>query len=73
MIELRGKHNTAKVYTDNVDNSTIGQITSLLNQKSIEDIKIRIMSDCHALSNIGDTVEVVEIIKPIYNFKAGGE
>ena len=25
------------------------------------------------LDNIGDTVEVQKIIRPIYNFKAGGE
>lgn len=25
------------------------------------------------LENIGDTVEVEEIIRPIYNFKAGGD
>lgn len=29
MIELRGKHNIAKVYTDNVDSTTIGQVTTL--------------------------------------------
>ena len=32
MIELRGKYNNAKVFTDNVDGETIGQIISLLNQ-----------------------------------------
>ena len=25
------------------------------------------------VDNIGETVEVVQVIKPIYNFKAGGE
>lgn len=25
------------------------------------------------VNNIGDTVDIVQIIKPIYNFKAGGE
>lgn len=29
MLELRGKHNTAKVYTDNVDSATIGHVTAL--------------------------------------------
>lgn len=26
MLELKGKYNTAKVFTDNVDNETIGQV-----------------------------------------------
>ena len=25
------------------------------------------------INNIGDTVEIIEVIKPIYNFKAGEE
>ena len=29
MVELRGKHNTAKVFTDNIDSATIGQVTAL--------------------------------------------
>ena len=31
MIELNGKYNTCKVFTDNVDNVTIAQLISLLN------------------------------------------
>lgn len=26
MLELKGKYNTAKVFTDNVDNETISQV-----------------------------------------------
>ena len=48
MIELRGKYNTAKVFTDIIDSSTIGQITALLNQEFVQDAQIRIMPDCHA-------------------------
>ena len=47
MIELKGKHNICKVYTDNVDNATIGQLTALLNQDSVEGNQIRIMTDAH--------------------------
>ena len=32
MLELRGKYNTTKVFTDNVDNETISQVIELLNQ-----------------------------------------
>lgn len=48
MIELKGKYNTAKVYTDNIDNETISQIINLCNQDFVKDCKIRIMPDTHA-------------------------
>jgi tRNA-splicing ligase RtcB len=47
MIELQGKYNTAKVFTDNVEENTTSQIINLLNQDFTVDAKIRIMSDCH--------------------------
>ena len=46
------------IYTTSVNASTIDE--SPMAYKSIEDI----------LDNIGDTVEVNEIVKPVYNFKA---
>ena len=46
MLELNGKYNTAKVFTDNIDNETISQVIELLNQDYIKDAKIRIMPDC---------------------------
>lgn len=48
MIEIRGKYNTTKVFTDNVDSETISQITELMNQECIKDSRVRIMPDCHA-------------------------
>ena len=48
MIELKGKHNSCKVFTDNIDNVTIGQLAALLNQESIKGNHIRIMPDTHA-------------------------
>ena len=35
MIELKGKYNTCKIFTDDFDKSTVGQLTALLNQESI--------------------------------------
>lgn len=66
MIELQGKNNTAKVYTDNIDSETISQIITLLNQEFIKDSKIRIMSDCHAGSGcvIGTTMTITDKIVP---------
>ena len=48
MLELTGKHNTAKIFTDMIDSETISQIINLLNQEFIKDSQIRIMPDCHA-------------------------
>lgn len=48
MIKLEGKYNSAKVFTDNIDQATKDQIVELLNQDFTQDCKIRIMSDCHA-------------------------
>lgn len=39
MLELKGKYNTAKIFTDNVDNETISQVIELLNQDYIKDAK----------------------------------
>lgn len=58
MIELIGKHNTAKVFTNMVDNETTGEVINLLNQEFTKDSKIRIMPDCHkgAGCTIGTTM-----------------
>ena len=47
MIEVQGKYNKAKVFTDNVEEKTLSQIINLLNQDFTVDAKIRIMPDCH--------------------------
>lgn len=49
------------IYTTSVNNSTLDECP--MAYKSIDDIT----------DNIGDTAEITKIIKPIYNFKAGGE
>ncbi|ODA09133.1 RtcB family protein [Paenibacillus polymyxa] len=60
MIEARGKYNTAKIYTDNIEQSAYGQILELCNQKAFEGTKIRIMPDTHAGKGcvIGFTAEL---------------
>ena len=35
MIELNGKYNTAKIFTDVVDQSAISQVIELLNQEFV--------------------------------------
>jgi len=43
LIELRGKYNIAKVFTDSADGETIAQILNLLNQAFVAGSKIRVM------------------------------
>lgn len=66
MLELKGKYNTTKVFTDNVDNETISQVIELLNQDYIKDAKIRIMPDCHAGTGcvIGTTMTISDKVCP---------
>lgn len=55
------KKEMAQVYTTSVNQETLDECP--MAYKTMDDI----------VKNIGDTVEIVEIIKPIYNFKAGDE
>lgn len=66
MLELKGKYNTAKVFTDNIDAETISQIINLCNQQSMEKSKIRIMPDCHAGAGctIGTTMTIEDKVIP---------
>lgn len=66
MIELYGKHNTAKIFTDIIDNETVSQIITLLNQKFVEESQVRIMSDCHAGAGcvIGTTMTLHRKVVP---------
>ena len=66
MIELKGKYNTAKVFTSNVDEETISQVTELLNQEFVSGSKIRIMPDCHAGKGcvIGTTMTLTDKVVP---------
>lgn len=47
MLEIQGKYNTARVYTDNIDNAAYGQILNMTCQIWAKDSNIKIMSDCH--------------------------
>lgn len=66
MIELQGKHNTAKVFTDNIDSETISQIITLLNQPYAAESDIRIMPDCHSGAGcvIGTTMTLKSKVCP---------
>lgn len=66
MIELQGKYNTAKVFTDTVENEAISQIINLLNQEFVSGSKIRIMPDTHAGAGctIGTTMTIADKVVP---------
>jgi RNA-splicing ligase RtcB len=61
MLELRGKYNKAKVFTDNVDSEAISQIIDLCNRDFAKGSKIRIMPDTHA--GVGCTIGTTMTIK----------
>lgn len=66
MIELRGKYNSCKVFTDLIDNAAISQLTLLMNQEFCKDAQIRIMPDVHAGAGctIGTTMTIHDKIVP---------
>lgn len=66
MIELKGKYNYAKVFTDNVEQTAAGQIIELCNQEFVKDSQIRIMPDTHvgAGCTIGTTMTIHDKIVP---------
>lgn len=66
MFELEGKHNKAKVFTNNLEEGAIGQIIELCNQEFTKDSKIRIMPDAHAGAGctIGTTMTIQDKVVP---------
>ncbi|MCL2058328.1 MAG: RtcB family protein [Oscillospiraceae bacterium] len=66
MIELKGKYNTAKVFTGNLEQGAEAQIINLLDQEFVAGSKIRIMPDAHAGAGctIGTTMTVADKVVP---------
>ncbi len=66
MIEIKGKYNSAKVFTNNLEQRAAGQILELCNQEYSKDSKIRIMPDTHAGAGctIGTTMTIKDKIVP---------
>lgn len=66
MIELKGKHGSATVYTDDVEQKACSQIINLLNQPFSDGSNIRIMPDVHAGAGcvIGYTAKLTGKIVP---------
>lgn len=66
MLELQGKYNQAKIFTDTVDQASIAQVIELCNQPFASGSRIRLMPDVHAGAGctIGTTMTVTDKIVP---------
>ena len=66
MMKIRGKYNTAIVFTDNIDRGAIDQITELCDQEFVKDSIIRIMPDVHTGvgCTIGTTMTITDKVVP---------
>ena len=66
MIEVRGKYNEAKIFTDVVDNASVSQVIELCNQEFAAGSRIRLMPDIHAGAGctVGTTMTVRDKIVP---------
>lgn len=66
MLEVKGKYNTAKIYTDVVDQESIAQIIELCSQQFTEGSRIRMMPDVHAGAGctVGTTMTISDKVVP---------
>ena len=66
MIEIRGKYNQAKIFTDVVDSASIAQVQELCNQEFTVQSRIRLMPDIHAGKGctIGTTMTIADKVAP---------
>lgn len=65
-FEIKGKFNSAMVYTDHLEDAAFAQIQNLMNQKFAEGAKFAIMPDVHAGKGcvIGLTMKLVDKVVP---------
>lgn len=66
MIEIIGRYNTAKCYTNELEEASYAQIEAVCNEEAFKDSKIRIMPDVHAGKGctIGTTMTVTDKVVP---------
>ena len=65
-FNIIGKYATAKVTTDNIEETAIAQITELVNHPAAMNSKIVIMPDCHAGAGcvVGTTMTITDRVVP---------
>lgn len=63
---IKGKYSDATVFTNNIDEVTVSQIQTFLNEELTKDANVRIMPDCHAGIGavIGTTMKVIDRVVP---------
>lgn len=66
MIELTGRYNSAKIFTDTADEASVSQVRLLLDQEFAAASRIRMMPDIHAGAGctIGTTMTITDKIVP---------
>ena len=66
MQEVKGKFNTAKIFTDVVDETSVAQVAELCNQEFCRDSRIRLMPDIHAGAGctVGTTITIKDKVVP---------
>ena len=66
MIEVKGKYNEARIFTDVVDSASIAQVQELCNQEFTAGSRIRLMPDIHAGKGctIGTTMTITDKVAP---------
>ena len=66
MLEVKGKYNQAKIFTDVVDQASVAQVIELCNQEFAADSRIRLMPDIHAGAGctIGTTMTITDKVVP---------
>ena len=66
MLKIQGEHNTAIVYTNELESAAGEQIKTVCDRKEFADCKIRIMPDVHAGKGctIGTTMTIIDKIVP---------
>lgn len=66
MIEVKGKYNEARIFTEVVDSASIAQVQELCNQEFTAGSRIRLMPDIHAGKGctIGTTMTITDKVVP---------
>ena len=66
MIEVQGKYNQAKIFTDVVDQTSIAQVIELCSQEFAAGSRIRLMPDVHAGAGctVGTTMTITDKVVP---------
>ena len=66
MLEVSGKYNQAKIFTDVVDQASIAQVIELCNQEVTAGSRIRLMPDVHAGAGctVGTTMTITDRVVP---------